>query len=179
MISGKRVVLRPVEERDASDIQGWRNDPDTWWWSDVEQPVSLEDVVADEEQARRDGHAFIVESDGRGVGRIGLERFNRRDRSCSLSVLPAEEDFWDPGCGADAISALLHYAFDRLDLHQVEVWCVAGDDRAIETYEACGFVREATLRDRSFKDGAWYARVAMSVQRKESAAARERSSDDA
>jgi hypothetical protein len=41
-------------------------------------------------------------------------------------------------------------------------------------YEACGFVSDARLRARSFKDGAWMDRIVMSVRREEFERARER-----
>ena len=39
-------------------------------------------------------------------------------------------------------------------------------------YEKCGFVREGTLRDRSWKEGRWVDRLVMSVNRDEFAKAR-------
>ena len=41
----------------------------------------------------------------------------------------------------------------------------ATNDRAIKTYERCGFKRDATLPERSYKDGAFVDRVVMSVTR--------------
>jgi RimJ/RimL family protein N-acetyltransferase len=41
-------------------------------------------------------------------------------------------------------------------------------------YERCGFEREATLRDRSFKDGRFVDHVVMSVTREEFAEAHEK-----
>ena len=57
--------------------------------------------------------------------------------------------------------------FDRWDLHQVELWTLGDNDRALRTYGRCGFVEEARLRDRSWKDGRWVDHVVMSVGRDE------------
>ncbi len=62
---------------------------------------------------------------------------------------------------------MLGYAFDRLDLHMVELWSLAPNERALRAYAACGFALDATLRDRSYKDGALIDRVIMSVTRDE------------
>lgn len=177
MITGRHVALRPVEESDYSDIRRWQNNAEVWWWEDYKSPFSLQDIVDIETDAREEGHAFLVTVDGRGVGRIGLNRFRRRDRICSLYVLIGEPEFWSKGYGTDAIMTLLAYAFDRLDLHQVELWCLASNERALRVYEKCGFVREALLRDRSYKDGEWHGRVVMSVQRNEFEDARKRWED--
>lgn len=174
MIPGGRVTLRPVEERDHALIHGWQNHPEVWWWMDYERPFSLEDIARSEERARAEGHPFIIEAEGRPIGRIGLNQFRRRDRICSLYLFIGDPTAWRRGYGRDAIMTLLSYAFDRLDLHQVELWSLASNAHAIRLYERCGFVKEATLRDRSFKDGRFIDRVVMSVRRDEFRAARKR-----
>lgn len=165
MIHGIDVVLRPVEERDHPLIHAWRNDPEVWWLTDDEGPFSLEDVVESERRAREEGHPYVIEVDGAPIGRIGLNGFRRRDRICSLYVLIGDHAAWDHGSGPDAIAALVDEAFDRIDLHRVEVWSIADDARAIDAYEACGFVQDARLPERSWRGGAWVDRVVLSATR--------------
>jgi RimJ/RimL family protein N-acetyltransferase len=71
------------------------------------------------------------------------------------------------------VATLLRYAFERWDLHQVELWALAVNEPAIRVYEACGFVPDARLRARSFKDGEWVDRIVMSVRRQEFERARD------
>lgn len=167
MIRGERVVLRPVEERDYPLIHVWQNQPEVWFWMDYERPFSLEDIAEGEARARAEGHPFVIETDGRPIGRIGLNRFRARDRICSLCVYIGEPTAVRESYRRDAITTLLAYAFDRLDLHMIELWCLAADEPAVESYRGCGFVEDGTLRDRSFKDGRWHDRVVMSITREE------------
>jgi RimJ/RimL family protein N-acetyltransferase len=173
VIPGKRVVLRPVEEEDLALILRWQNHPEVWWYMDYQRPFSHEDIREDYERAHREGHPFVITVEGRPVGRIGLNRFRRRDRICSLYLYIGEPAFWGQGYARDALMALLSHAFDRLDLYQVELWTLATNNRVIGVYERCGFVREAQLRDRSWKDGRFVDHVWMSVQREEFLKARE------
>jgi RimJ/RimL family protein N-acetyltransferase len=173
MIRGERVTLRPVEESDYPLIHAWQNDPDVWWWMDYEQPFSLEDIAESEQRAREEGHPFVIEAEGRPIGRIGLNQFRRRDRICSLYVFVGDRTVEGKGYGREAIVTLLDHAFDRLDLHQVELWALAPNTRAITAYARCGFQQDAVLRDRSFKDGEFVDRVVMSVTREEFEKARE------
>jgi RimJ/RimL family protein N-acetyltransferase len=174
MIAGKRVVLRPIEEDDLRLIVRWQNHPEVWWYMDYEQPFTLEDVREDEARSRTEGFSLLITVDGRPIGRIGLNRFRRRDRICALYLYIGEPAFWGYGYARDALMALLAHAFGRFDLHQVELWTLAENSRVIRVYERCGFEREATLRDRSFKDGRFVDHVVMSVTREDFAEAHEK-----
>jgi RimJ/RimL family protein N-acetyltransferase len=168
------VTLRPVGENDYPLIHRWMNHPEVWRYMDYELPFSLVDVKEDMEQSRREGHPYVIVVEGRPIGRIGLNQFRPRDRICSLYMYIGEPTFWGRGYARDAVMALLGYAFDRWDLHQVELWSLADNDRAIQVYAGCGFVEEARLRQRSWKGGRWVDRVVMSVNREEFERARER-----
>ena len=165
MIHGIQVLLRPVEERDHTLIHAWQNDPEVWWLMDYEGPFSIEDIVESERRAREEGLPYLIEVDGRAIGRIGLNGFRRRDRICSLYVFIGERSVWDLGYGTDAVAALIDEAFDRMDLARIELWSTADNPRAIHVYETCGFVTDARLPDRSWKGGAWVDRMVMSVTR--------------
>ena len=171
-LRGPRILLRPSREDDLPTILRWQNDPDVAWRMDYDRPFTLEEIAASEALAKEEGHPFVVEVDGRPIGRIGLNGFRERDRICSLYVFLGEADVAGRHLGREAILVLLGWAFATFDLHLVELWGLAENERALHTYAACGFVREATLRDRSrWSDGTFHDRVAMSVSREEYEAA--------
>jgi len=165
MITGKKIALRPVEESDYPLIHNWMNHPEIWRYMDYEVPYSLADVKEDIDRSRKEGQPFTIMVGDRPVGRIGLNQFRRRDRICSLYMFIGEPAFWGQGYALDAVMTLLDYAFDRVDLHQVELWTLADNNRAIKMYARCGFVEEGRLRERSFKEGRWVDRIVMSVNR--------------
>jgi RimJ/RimL family protein N-acetyltransferase len=167
VIRGEKVVLRPVEDGDLQLIHRWMNHPEVWHYMDYERPTSLADVRDDMDRSREEGHPFTIVVGDRPVGRIGLNQFRRRDRIASLYLFIGEPAYWGKGYAGDAARTLLAYAFDRWDLHQVELWALGDNDRALATYRRCGFVEEARLRERSWKDGRWVERVVMSVTRPE------------
>ncbi len=173
MIRGTKVGLRPTEEGDHALDHTWMNHPEVWRYMDYEVPYSMADVKEDLERARQEGHPFTIVVGERPIGRIGLNQFRRRDRICSLYMFIGEPAYWGAGYASDAVMALLSYAFDRFDLYQVELWTLADNNRALAMYERCGFIEEARLRQRSWKQGRWVDRVVMSVTREEFGKARQ------
>ncbi len=167
MIQGRHIQLRAVEESDYPLIHRWLNHPEVWRYMDYEIPYSLADVKEDIERSRKEGHPFIILVEDRPIGRIGLNQFRRRDRICSFYMFIGEPAYWGRGHAQDAAMTLLAYGFERWDLHQVELWTLADNNRALAMYRRCGFVEEARLRDRSFKEGRWVDHVVMSVNREE------------
>jgi RimJ/RimL family protein N-acetyltransferase len=165
MIQGERVTLRPVEEPDYPLIHTWQNDPEVWWLMDYEMPFSVADIAESEKRATEEGFPFIIEAEGRPIGRIGINNIRRRDRICALYVFIGDRASWGKGLGTDAIDTLLAHVFRRFDFHQVELWSLAENERALRAYAHSGFREEARLADRSWKDGRWVDRVLMSVTR--------------
>jgi RimJ/RimL family protein N-acetyltransferase len=173
VIRGEKIGLRPVEESDFPLIHRWMNHPEVWHHMDYDRPFSLADIKEDIERSRVEGHSFTILVEDRPIGRIGLNRFRPRDRICALYMFIGEPAYWGRGFARDAVMALLAYAFDRLDLNQVELWALSDNDRAVSMYSRCGFVEEARLRERSFRAGRWVDHIVMSVNRGEFARARE------
>jgi RimJ/RimL family protein N-acetyltransferase len=172
MIKGRRVTLRRVEPADYPLVQRWQNDPLVFRWMDYERPFSLEDIRASEERASQEGYPFLIEVEGRPIGRIGLNNLRHRDRLASLYIFIGERDLWGRGYGRDALMTLLAYAFDTLNLRMVELWTLADNERAVNLYKRAGFVEDARLRDRSWIEGHYVDHLVMSITAEEFARSR-------
>jgi len=167
MIQGRTVMLRRVEPADYLHIQRWQNDPEVFHWMDYTRAFSLQDIKESEERAIAEGHPFIIEVEGRPVGRIGLNNFRPRDRMASLYIFIGDREAWGKGYGRDAMLTLLSYGFDTLNLRQIELWTLADNDRAIRMYKGCAFVEDGRLRDRSWIEGHYVDHLVMSVTAEE------------
>jgi RimJ/RimL family protein N-acetyltransferase len=172
MLQGKRVTLRRVEPADYEHILRWQNDSAVFRWMDYTRPFSMKDIVESEERATVEGHPFILEADGRPVGRIGLNNLRPRDRMASLYVFIGDRASWGNGYGRDALMTLLAYGFDTLNLRQIELWTLADNERAIHMYKGCGFVEDGRLRDRSWIEGHYVDHLVMSINAEEFARVR-------
>ena len=167
MIKGRRITLRRVEPADYAHILRWQNDPVVFRWMDYVRPFSAEDIRASEEQATVEGHPFIIEFEGKPLGRIGLNNFRPRDRMASLYIFVGDRESWGQGYGHDALMTLLAYAFDACNLRMVELWTLADNERALRLYKSCGFVEEARLRARSWIEGEYVDHLIMSINAEE------------
>ncbi len=163
MLQGKLVILRRCEPGDREHIRRWQNDPLVFRWMDYVRPFSMADIEESEERAAREGQPFIIEADGRPLGRIGLNNFRPRDQMASLYIFVGERESWGKGYGRDAMMALLVHAFDTLNLRQVDLWTLADNERAIHMYKECGFVEDGRLRDRSWIEGRYIDHLVMSI----------------
>lgn len=167
MTAQGRITLRRVEPADYPLIHRWQNHPEVFRWMDYLEPFSLEDIRVSEEQASKEGIPFIVEAEGRPVGRTGLNQIRPRDRVASVYLFIGEADVWGRGYGKEALQAVLRYGFDMLNLNLIELWTLAKNDRAVRLYKSVGMVEDARLRDRSFNNGAYDDRIVMSITREE------------
>ncbi|MDH7489560.1 MAG: GNAT family protein [Anaerolineae bacterium] len=166
MIVGQRVRLRALEESDLERCYRWINDPEVTEHLTARFPVSTHDerkwlLQASSGDADR---SFAIETaEGEHIGNIGLHRIHYLDRNAELGILIGEKDRWNQGYGTDAILTLLKFAFEEMNLHRVYLRVDADNPRAIRCYEKCGFVKEGTLRDATYRRGRYKDQYIMSV----------------
>lgn len=163
MLEGKVTRLRPVMPADHEDILRWQNDPDIFYWMDYVHPFTLEDIHESEARAKEEGHPFIIEAGGKGIGRVGLNNFRQRDGLAAMYLFVGEKPEWGKHFGLDAVMTLLRFAFDFLELRMVELWMLDGNERAARVYKQAGFAEEARLPARSLKAGDYVDHIWMSV----------------
>ncbi|HEX9775583.1 MAG TPA: GNAT family protein [Actinomycetota bacterium] len=163
MINGRFVTLRRVEPRDFDLVQRWQNDPEVHRWMDYDREFSLHDIDESEQRATTEGHPFIIEVNGKPLGRTGLNNIRQRDHIASFYIFIGEKDEWGRGYGLDAVLTVVGWGFETLNLRMIELWSLADNGRAIKTYQAAGFVEDARLPERSLHEGKYVDHMVMSV----------------
>ena len=71
------------------------------------------------------------------------------------------------GYGTDAIETILKYAFNKMNLHKIELRVYEFNKRALKCYEKCGFKIEGVMREDLFRDGKYHNTIFMSILRSE------------
>ncbi len=170
---GEKVRLRPVEREDLPRFVRWFGDAEVRRHLSVYLPLSLVqeerwfERLTERLESGREVVLAIDTLDGVHIGNSGLHAIDWKNRSAELGIVIGEKDYWDRGCGTDAVRLLLRLAFGEMNLHRVYLRVDEDNLRGIRCYEKCGFQKEGLLRDAVFREGAYHGQWLMSVLRGE------------
>jgi RimJ/RimL family protein N-acetyltransferase len=167
------IRLRAFERDDLEQVIRWVNDESiTRNLSDAFiYPVSRSDEMKWLESVALANHRekvfAIVKETGELIGSVGLHNLNWVERKGELGILIGEKSCWGKGYGKEAILAILHIAFNRMNLHRVYLRVFENNERAIRLYEKCGFRREGLLREDHYYAGEYFNTLVMGILRDE------------
>jgi RimJ/RimL family protein N-acetyltransferase len=156
-LTGTRVTLRPWKPADAAALARHANNlnvarhlrdrfPHPYTIADARQFIQS---TAGMQPAMQ----FAMIAGGEAVGGIGffpgadVERF-----SAEIGYWLAEP-LWGRGITVDAIGLMSHYAFEVCNMLRLFALPFADNAQSIRVLEKAGYVREATLRASSVKQG--------------------------
>lgn len=176
IVRGERVYLRGSERSDIPLFTRWFNDGETVSYLSMREPMSQ---AGEEqwftrmlEQEGKDAHHFVMcrIEDDLPLGTIGLFRVDQINGSAGIGISIGEKELWGQGYGTDAMNALLDFGFGQLRLERMWLEVYDFNERAIRSYEKCGFVLEGTQRRAIYKQGKFIDVQLMSILRDEWAA---------
>jgi RimJ/RimL family protein N-acetyltransferase len=167
-LRGKKVILRPVEDRDLPELQRWINDPETIRGTLQFLPQSETDEREWLERMRKNRQAVFlaVETlDGRHIGSIGLFAISWRDGTASTGTLIGEKDCWNKGFATDAKMTLLNYAFNTLNLRKIHSSSLEFNERSLHYNLKCGYREEGRRVKQFYRDGRYWDEILIAVFR--------------
>ncbi len=172
---GEKVRLRPPEREDLPTFVRWLSNPELREYvtiryiSEALEERWFEGLVESTQGGAPSRLHFVIETGAEGtpLGVIGLESINWRDREGEVGIIIGEPDAWNQGYGTDAMHALLDVGFNWYNLHRITLWVVADNQRAIRSYEKCGFQHEGGRRQAVFIAGEYRDLLLMGILRGE------------
>lgn len=89
---------------------------------------------------------------------IGAIRFNRIDKISKCGVVGYElhPDFWGKGLMTEALSSVVQYGHDGLQLNRIEATTSTGNEASNSVLRKCGFAQEGVLRQKHWFKGAFH-----------------------
>jgi RimJ/RimL family protein N-acetyltransferase len=170
MISGELIKLCPFEKSHLELSKEWVNDPEIAKGVMRILPVSshehiqwYEHIITDKSRI-----TFAVEAvkSQDHFGNIGLTNIDWIHRKGRLWIYLAKQH-WGKGYAREAVSLLLTYAFNGLNLHRIYLDVGNFNQRAVELYKSLGFKEEGLLRDDRYLDGSYLDVIRMSILKDE------------
>ncbi|WP_127560220.1 GNAT family N-acetyltransferase [Saccharospirillum alexandrii] len=172
IIETKRLLLRDFERGDVaayctltgdSKYQRFYSEEDC----SVEKSRSLvEHFVLQSEELNRSKYqlAICLKSTGEFIGTVGLRVELNKQASVGCGV---GREFQSAGYAEEAMSALLTYGFDALDIHRVYAETISDNIPAIRLCKALGMREEAKFIENRFFKGKWWSTVIMAMLKTE------------
>lgn len=150
----KKITLRAVEPEDINLILQWDNEPDQWTETSTHTPISrhaIEQYVLDNVYSDiyglRQQRLMAVDADTQAtIGCIDLLHFNPHDHHAEIGMLIAPA-YRGQGYGRPVVEALLLFARNNLQLHQVYCEIAVSNQPCLAIYDALGFVRQGVRTD--------------------------------
>jgi RimJ/RimL family protein N-acetyltransferase len=177
MLRGERVTLRPIEREDLPRLYELRRNVDLHLLAnDRWHPRSLAKMEHDFEKKldEDDPSWFAVEAEERALGTTGLHTLNRWAGTAALGITLYDRERLGRGYGREAVGLLLDWAFRLQNWRRIWLEVLATNERAVRSYQACGFVVEGRLRSHDYHDGAYHDVLLMGILRHEWEAAQAR-----
>jgi len=178
-LEGEHVVLRRHTPENLPEFRRWYQDPEVARLARYQDGPMLVDEIDRFFAARAVGNeslamAIHVRADGRLVGTCAFSQLDPDNGSALFHITIGEKAAWGRGYGTEATQLMLGHAFDTLRLHRVALSVFEFNERAVRTYQRCGFSIEGRARESIWRDGRWWDELAMSILDSEWRAARGR-----
>ena len=159
--NGEMVRLRPPEREDLPLFVEWLSNPDLRKFVTIRY-ISLgleeqwyERLLESTGQMPPGRLHFVIEAidSAQPIGVISLEGINWCDRTSEVGIIVGDQAYWGKGYGTDAMRVLLRVGFDWYNLHRIDLRVIADNERAIRSYEKCGYQHEGRMREAMFVGG--------------------------
>ncbi len=172
MYQGKSVYLTEYRLEELKDIMDLIND---WEIQSTLHPgpispLSHEDHVDwfhENRKNRSQSHAFAIRTlkDDIYIGRCAYNSVDHKNRFCFIGIMINHKRFQNKGHGTEALSLLINYIFNELNLRKIYLKVFASNERAIHVYKKLGFEVEGVLKKHLFRNGEYIDDLIMAKYR--------------
>ena len=115
--------------------------------------------------SERQAHLFgIVDKEtDKLIGNCGLNAINTLHRKASFGIFIGDQNYWNKGFGTEATKLVLDYAFNILNLHNIQLEVFSFNKRAINSYQKAGFKTIGRRREAIILAGEKYDEIYMDI----------------
>ena len=170
---GEKTYYRAIERR---DLEGpyfqWLNDPEvTQYMMTGLFPNTMERM---EHFLKEVGNfqqnvflAVIDKATDKHIGNVKIGSIDWIHHRAEYGIMIGDKNFWGKGYCTEATRLMVQYAFEKLNLHRLELVVVADHAPSVASYERVGFKIEGRAREQFHSNGKYLDRLYMAILRRE------------
>lgn len=172
MFENEKIKIRKLSADDYLLYHEWRNNIEVMKTTSSQlDQYTLEEtenyILAIMSQSNSKGYMIEEKESSKTVGIISLINIDYKNRSAECIIDIGVKSIWGKGIGKSAISLILEFAFNELNLHRVYLQVYSFNERALNLYQKMGFVMEGRLRQTLYRFGIWHDTILMSILKSE------------
>ena len=170
-IEGEKVYLSPMNLEDIEKYVKWMND-----FSTTDGLGSSSKVTTFESERawlinnmdkKEQQFAIVLKETDKLIGNCGFVDINHLHQRGEVGLFIGEEENRSKGYGTEALSLLVEYGFNYLNLKNIMLKVFSFNERAIKSYEKVGFKVFGKRTEVYYLNGKWYDEYFMEILRKE------------
>lgn len=171
-ITGKKVLLRAIEIKDAEFLHRWANDPDIsyllggWHFpgSSIYTSQWIEGLCHDTLNQR-----FAIEVPELGlIGTANLVDIDWKNNHAFHGMMLGDKDIRGKGYGIDTIMAIMRYAFEELHFERLDGSIIEYNQVSYNIYTLkCGWKEEGRQRNWYFRKNRYWDQIIVGVTRQD------------
>ena len=171
-ITGERVYLSPMNIDDIEIYTGWLNAPCVM--ENIGGTHYNNTVVACKdwyESKLKDDKAplfaIVKADDNQPIGSIEFLELESTHRTATLCIFIGDESNCGKGLGSEALRLALRYAFDVLNLNNIDLKVYSFNQRAVKAYTKAGFKEYGRRCQAYYLNGSYHDVIYMEILRKD------------
>lgn len=150
-LKGEHIELRALEPEDLDFLFQTENNEDFWEVSGTTAPFSkfiLKQYIANAGQSIYEAlqQRFVIVLNKKPVGMVDLFDFNPDHHRAGVGILILPE-FEGCGYAKEALELLIHYSFNKLQLHQLYANITSDNNRSIQLFSSLLFTQVGCKKD--------------------------------
>lgn len=172
-LKASNIFLREVTQSDVNDTYlSWMNDSQVTQFLEVRfSPVSKEGIQTFVKQMAADDTnlflAICLNVDNTHIGNIKLGPIHPIHKFADIGILIGDKSCWGKGFGVEAISLVVDFAFESLNLNRVSAGFYQGHTASKKAFQKVGFQQEGVRRKMRMYEGDFVDQVCMGYLKEE------------
>lgn len=174
ILESRRLVLTRHTPKNEDKIHTWQNDPELLY-------MTADSIIFQSRQQTREAlerwmdvsrqtiiHLAIhIKKTNELIGFAQIAFIDFEHRRCKVAIVIGQKLLWGQGFGREAISRIVQYCFEELELNRVGAEMYAFNYRSIHAFETAGFQREGVIRENVYKEGRYFDEYCYGLLRRE------------